>query len=431
MSQLCAVNKCNRTSRGLCDCCTQYLCLQHLSEHNVSLISQLNPLTDEINVLGDRLKILNIQDIVGNGRQKLEEWRMDCHRKIDCLFEQKCEELDRFVDRKVEKQQEDIVRIKSKVAELIREQETTRQDIDLLTSTIYHLKKEMDKIEHTCFRISTTPLVIDDSLIHVQDVNELNLSTLPPIYKNISRPAGSKTLTTSNDRFLLVHRKPNLCLVDQEMNIVKEILWTHDDIYDMCWSEALNRFIVIGGRILFLVGENTTSIDKMQAIEERDWVSCTCSETYLFLVTNELASSIMKFRFLPSMELIRQWKSPNTCTRDECIHSLHYNGRKLSMTIKNRLEKSLRIELRSAETLDCIWSLRLDTVCKQNLVFRCCLLTDDEWLVMDYETNRLLHITEDGKLKATIPYEGIPSCANLFANMLVISTNGGVTSHQL
>jgi len=101
------------------------------------------------------------------------------------------------------------------------------------------------------------------------------------------------------------------------------------------------------------------------------------------------------------------------------------------MTINNRLEKSLQIELRSAETLDCIWSLRLDTVCKQNLVFRCCLLTDDEWLVMDYETNRLLHITEDGKLKATIPYEGIPRCANLFANMLVISTNGGVTFHQL
>ena len=36
---------------------------------------------------------------------------------------------------------------------------------------------------------------------------------------------------TSNDRFLLMHQKPNLCLVDREMNIVKEVLWTHDDIH--------------------------------------------------------------------------------------------------------------------------------------------------------------------------------------------------------
>ena len=112
MSQPCAVTKCNRTSRGLCDCCTQHLCLQHLSEHNASLISQLNPLTDEINALGDRLKTLNIQKLVGDCRQKLEEWRMDCHQKIDRLFEQKCQELDRLIDEKVKKQQEEIVRNK-------------------------------------------------------------------------------------------------------------------------------------------------------------------------------------------------------------------------------------------------------------------------------------------------------------------------------
>ena len=76
MSQLCGVNKCSRTSRGLCDCCTQNLCLQHLNEHNTSLISQLNPLTDEINALGDRLNTITIQKTVDGYHRKLEEWRV-------------------------------------------------------------------------------------------------------------------------------------------------------------------------------------------------------------------------------------------------------------------------------------------------------------------------------------------------------------------
>ena len=129
---------------------------------------------------------------------------------------------------------------------------------------------------------------------------------------------------------------------------------------------------MIGGKHVFLVDENTMSIDNVQTIEERNWLSCTCSETFLFLSTNEYASSIMKFRLLPSIELVREWKSPHTCAHNEIIHDIVYNNGTLSVIIKNKSEKSLRIELRSAETLDCIWSLQFDTVCNQNIAFRCC-----------------------------------------------------------
>jgi hypothetical protein len=432
MSQQCAVTKCNRTSRGLCDCCQQNLCLQHLSEHNASLISQLNPLTDEINALGDRLKTLNIQKAVGGCHRKLEEWRMDCHRKIDHFFERKSKELDRLFDKKVKKQQKGIFRIRSKVAELIHEQETTRQDIDSLTSTIRQIESNMNKIEQMCFTITTRRLLIDGTLISIRETteSELDLSTLPPIYKKINCCAGN-SMIINNDRFLLMHRKPNLCFVDQGLNIVKEVLWPHEIIYDLCWSSALNRFIVIGERIVFLVDENTMTVENVSAIEERDWLSCTCSETFLFLSTNGFPSSIMKFRLLPSIELVKNWKSPHTCSRNEFIDNILYNNETLGVTIMNRSEKSFRMELRSIETLNCIWLLQFDTVCNQNIPFHCCLLTCDEWVLADYETNRLLHITKDGKLKRTIPYDGIPYCANLFSNMLVVSTNGGVNFHKL
>ncbi|CAF1564779.1 unnamed protein product, partial [Rotaria sordida] len=54
MSQPCAIDGCKRTSRALCHCCQQDLCIFHLNEHNDLLNSQLNPLVDEINTLGDR-----------------------------------------------------------------------------------------------------------------------------------------------------------------------------------------------------------------------------------------------------------------------------------------------------------------------------------------------------------------------------------------
>jgi hypothetical protein len=139
----------------------------------------------------------------------------------------------------------------------------------------------------------------------------------------------------------------------------------------------------------------------------------------------------MNFTLLPTIEWIKIWKSPQTCSRNEIIHTIVYNDGTLGVVIKNTTEKSLRLELRSAETLDRIWSLGFDTVCIQNIAFRCCLLTNDEWLVTDHETKRLLHVTKNGKLKTTIPYDGIPYYANIFANMLVVSKNGGVNFHKL
>jgi hypothetical protein len=273
--------------------------------------------------------------------------------------------------------------------------------------------------------------VIDDSYIHVREINELDLSILSPACKTINRPTGSRVVINSNDRFLLMHQKPNLCLVDPEMNIVKEVLWNHDALWDMCWSSTIKRFIFVEGKCIFLIDDETMTIDNVRTIEERKWLSCTCSETYLFLVTNEIGSSVMKFTLFPTIKLTKEWKSPQTCACNEIIDNIIYNNETLGVVIRNKTEKSLRLELKSAETLDRIWSLGFDTVCNQNIIFRCCLLTNDEWLVIDYETKRLLHVTKDGKLKTMISYDSDLRSANLFAKMLVVSTKGGVNFHNL
>ncbi|CAF4327922.1 unnamed protein product, partial [Rotaria sp. Silwood2] len=283
MPPTCSTKKCTRISRWLCDCCQQNLCLRHLNEHNALLISQLYPLTDEINVLGNCLNTLDIQKIIDNNREKLEQWRQDCYKAIDCLFEQKCQELHQLVNEKIGQQRKEVNQVQLKITKLFNAQEANRQDIELLISTIRQLETKMNKLEETCCTINTRPLIIDDALISIKNMTEyeLDLSTLSPISRTIACPKNSIGLLTGNDQYLLKHQKPNLCLFDREMNVVKQTLWPYDAINDMCWSSALDRFIVLTENNIFLINENTMSIDNVDTIEERDWGSCTCSDTVL------------------------------------------------------------------------------------------------------------------------------------------------------
>ncbi|CAF1355400.1 unnamed protein product [Adineta ricciae] len=433
MPHHCAAHKCTRASRGLCDCCQQNLCLQHLNEHNASLISQLNPLTDEINALGDRLKSVNVQHIIDKCRLKLQQWREESHEKIDRLYIQKCQEFDQLVNEKTSEQHEKLIAIQSKMTELISAQETTRQDIDQLTLTIQQLNKDIDRIEQTHLMIISRPCLLNNTLAFTLDAieNEIDLDNLAPVWKTIDRPDGSYASLASNDRYLLIHQQPNLSILDQDMNIVKQIPWSHDAIYDMCWSTTLRRFIVIGGKLILTVNESTLSVDNVKLSKERYWQSCTCSDTSLFLSTNEYTSSIVEFRLLPSIKFIKEWKYPVTCAQNEVISGIVYNDSKLALMIMNEAKKSLRIVLCDVKTLNCIWSRQLDIVCTQSIAFRCCALTCHEWLVSDFETRRLLHITQDGQVKKIVPYSAIPYRANLFGDMLAVSRNDGVNLHKL
>ncbi len=271
MSQRCSILKCGRASRAPCDCCKQHLCLQHLNEHNTLLISQLNPLTDEINALNERLKAYINHETILDCRRKLEQCRKECHEKINHFFKIKNQELDQLIAARVDKQQEKIHQLQSSLSRFIGEQETTRHDVDSCIAMIGQLNCEMNKIEETCFRINTHSLEIDNSLVQIQEthVHEFNLSTLLHVYQTLDRPSASYLALASNDQFLLIHQNPNLCLVDSKMNIVKQVLWTYDTIWDMCWSSSLKRFIIIEENNICLVDARTMSIVNVRTTETR------------------------------------------------------------------------------------------------------------------------------------------------------------------
>ena len=403
-------------------------------EHDLSLNSQLNPLSDEINALGERLKSINVENTIGDSHQKLEQWRTDCHKTIDHFFEQKCRELDRCIGKKMEKQREEINRVRVKMTELIREQEATHTEIDTLTSAVRELEREIRKIEQTSLQLEIRSLVIDDSYIQIEDSNasRFELSMLSPVYKTINYPRDNWAPIACNSRCLLIHQEPNLCLLDQDLTVIKQNAWIYGTIYDMCWSSALNRFIVINGSDVFLVDETNMSIENIQTLQNRKWLSCTTSQTSLFLSTKVWGSSIMEYSLLPTIELVKQWQSPDTCTRDEVINGIVYNNGTLVMMIKNPSAKTIHIEMRSAATLDRLWSVRLNIPYSQNIRTRSCLLKHDEWLVVDRNTSRIFHISKDGKMKSSNAYNPSPFCGIVFGqDTLAISTVRGVNLHRL
>ncbi|CAF3657188.1 unnamed protein product [Rotaria socialis] len=354
---------------------------------------------------------------MGDNRQQLEKWRDKCHEKIDCFFEEKCQEHNRLVNQKVDEQRKEIRRIQSKINEIINIQEITRQDIDSLASTIRQLEKNMSNIEQACFKVQSHPLAIDDNIIIIKELteHEIDLSTLSPAYKQMP-----------------LHQKPNLCFYDRELNIAKQILWKYGNIWDVCWSSTLERFIAFEQNNIFLINDNTMSVHYVHTIKQRDWVSCTCSDTVLYATTNKQPSSIMEFTLVPTIKLIKEWKYPITCSKDETIYGIIYNNENLALLVKNLAEELLRIELRRATTFGRIWSVQLNICCVQKTVFRCCSLTCNEWLVVDYETKRLLQITKEGKIKKITQYHQQPIHALLFdENKLVVSTVATVNLHKI
>ncbi|CAM4742405.1 unnamed protein product [Rotaria magnacalcarata] len=392
----------------------------------------LDDLADRINSLNDRLTTSNIENMISESRQKLDQWRSDCYHLIDRFYEQKCREFDRHVAEIIDRQRKEINRIRSNTATLIHKQDILPKDIDYITTITGQLEQDIDKTRDKYLQINIHLLEINENLIEFQTANDTcDASVIPPPYRTINYIDESSKILCANERFLLVHHNSNLCLLDKELNMIREKFWTHGCILDICWSLTLARFLVLTRNYLYLVDESTMSIVRIQKVPKLSWWSCTYSDTCLFLTTKDWGSNICQFTLWPSIQLLKRWQPPQTCKQNETINNIIYNKERIALMIYNRLTKSKLIELKIATTFDCLWSLNLD-IAYDCRAARCCLLNSDEWLVIDWNTSNLHHISNDGKLKSTCEYNTSPSCATMLStNILVISTVDGIHLHKL
>ncbi|CAF1289543.1 unnamed protein product [Rotaria sp. Silwood1] len=432
-SRSCNNPGCNNSSRALCICCNQYLCIEHLKDHTDKQNDlQLNSLITKINVLSDRFHHISLVQpyFITN----LDKWRADAYRTIDRFYETQRRHFEQFTQENQDKQRNELERLRLKINDLIREQNTTQEDIYLIKDTIKLIEKDLNELSN--IQCNICPLVIDENIATLQS-NQAKQDFLPLSrpYKTMNIIDNSYCWMATNEKYLLVHHKPDLYLLDRQLSLITKIPWTHGRIYIMCWSLTLNRFIVITNDTIFTIDENLTAIERCDLNYHnniyRNWRSGTCSNTSLYLSTGELGTSIYEFTLIPSIQLIKEWSSPITCRKDECIDDLCYKNGKLAIIIFRQPTKEIRLDLRSSTTLDIIWSIEIGNIVPRRTT-GCCWLNNDEWLITDEYDFRLFHISANGHLLKSDKYGPAPYNALLFGkDILAIRTIEGVNLHKL
>ncbi|CAF3021027.1 unnamed protein product [Rotaria sp. Silwood2] len=436
MPQPCFIDECKYTSRVLCHCCNKNLCLEHLKQHDESIYFEINPLADEINILSDQFMKLNIEELTNNCREELNQWRNDCYMMINQLYEKKCEELKQRCIQRIDLLQLEIDQIRSKVTNFMCKQNMNIDDLETLKLNICDVKRKLVQIKVKPMQVDFNPLIINENLISIEEprIYELDLSRLSKSYRKFDCTEQSWPTMASNDRVLLIDQYPNISLLDRDLKIVKQSSWSYGFIRSMCWSSVLSSFIVINNeKEIFLIKDNSLLIEHIQIDEEQYWWSCGCSDTSIFLTNAIMGTNIFEFNILSPFKLVKRWKSPLSCKKNEYIDDIAYNNGTLALVIKVSSNNTVLFELRSSTTLDRVWSLPLDV--KRNWfqqTIRCCSLKYDEWLVIEGNTSLIFHILKNGKMKAMGKYKPLPVNAVLFgSNILAIRTKMNVFFYRL
>ena len=428
----CVITACKRPANVLCYCCEENLCRNHYNEHDY-LNSKLTLLADQIETFDRQLITADLKKYISHSNDRIQQWRAEAYQAIDNYCEEKYREIETFLMKVVNQKRQNVEQIRKTMLQLVEKRQMTLEMIEELTLALRAVENEMKDIDQKSISIQTSSILLDPNLIRIQPLtgDELDLSALAPVSRTIDYARQGLYPIASDSQHVLVHREPNICLLDRNFKFVKQAIWTHGQIFDMCWSTALERFFLLTLKEIFIIDPTSMSIERVETTQQVNWLSCTASNTSLFLSTNEKGSAICEFNLLNSFQTAKRWDSPETCGKDERIHDIFYNKGTLLLLVENPQVDRIRVELRSSARLDRLWTLQLD-VPFQSKVISCALLPYDQWLIVDGNTSRLFQITSDGKLKSSCYYNPIPCCACLFADqVLAISTIQGLHFHQL
>ena len=347
---------------------------------------ELTHLLKTIEKLVERLSSLRPSSL-----EQITLWRTAAYRSIDDYCEQKRHEI---IERRQTQQTKELDYLRHKIDQLIDEHDESSQDkYSSIKHDIQLAEIKINELEH--LRLTLHPLSIDE-----QFIVRRRLFPLPHSYRTIDLRAGLQSAVGTNDKHLLVDREgKHLCLLNQDLTIIKETPFRHDGIHSVCWASSIRRFIIVTFKEILLLDENTMTLKTCPIKYEAEWWRGTCSDDILFLSTVEWGTSIYEYNIRSRFEAVKEWHAPVTCKSEEIICDIKYNNGYLATPIFNKHKDESRFELRSVLTLQCIWSIRAHERC------RCCSIDVDQWLLMDHDDCRFFHISADGKLLEVDKYD--------------------------
>ena len=407
----CFIDGCKAPSRSVCTCCNKCFCLEHLSHHFGRVNNQLPPLAEKINGLGKRLT--NYFAVEPAYLSSLEKWRDEAHRTIEQYYETKRQDV---VDDRRDKLKKETERVRTAMEKMMRKQDAVRDDIDLMTQEIRIIEQRFNEFQS--LRFTFHPLVVDNNLI------VRNLLPLPSQCRTMKYKLDGSSAMAANDKFLLLHQKPHLNLIDRYFTVVKHVAWTHDDLWDACWSPKQGRFVLVTENGIFTLDPTTLKITRCSISSPSRWSRASCSDSSLYLVTQGKGPSIFEYRIPTSYRPIKEHRPPKTCADYEYIFDLKSNRKSLALVIFNSVDGNTRLDLRSSISLERHWSIDVGKG------FRCCLLYDSHWLVGDPLTRRMLHISNNGKLLKKVRCGHQPwNLLQWDKYMIAVRTSEGINLH--
>ncbi|CAF4758878.1 unnamed protein product [Rotaria sp. Silwood1] len=423
MSSPCSIEKCKQSSDVFCYTCKKNLCREHLKEHDDWLNSEVNHLVEEMKSVSNRYMTIDRNKLINDFRQKLDKWRDDSYKKIDLIYEEKRKELEQDWTERVAKPRKGIDLMQSKLNGLIRKKKATHEDISRSTTAIRYIDQKIKDIEQKGIQMNIPTLFIDDNLTYIKEskIEETDEFQLLSSYRSIDYSAQSGVAFAANNENLLIYESDYLNLLNRDLVPIQQIPWRYGHIYDMSWSATLTNFIIITDKkIVYLINESSLSLKVIQSIPQEKWWSSTCSDKSLFLSTYGTDANIFQFNLLSSFELIKRWRSPDTCREYESIHDINYANETLALIITDSSTKIARLEVRSSTTLTQFWSfaLNINHISYQPSI-HCCQIKYSEWIVIIENTSNIFHISKDEKLiRRRISWAGIRVFRNWIRSQL-------------
>ncbi|CAF1399075.1 unnamed protein product [Adineta ricciae] len=418
----CAITKCENSSFALCNCCQELICIDHLKVHSDQCNAQLLPIADEVNQLLERLNEVNSTELICV--KQLEEWRQAAHRLVDSFCEQKRHAL---LNRVHKREREKLDNCRGKLNELIRKKGGTPENIESLRNDIRLIEQNLNELKH--FQLELQPLVIDSDLITIPRLNQ-NILQLSIPDKKIECVSPHFYLLASNDQYLLADIGTALCLLDLDLNIVKEIDFTYGSIWDMFWSSKISRFFVMTKNRILTFDIVTMSIQLCGIPCDSDslWTRGTCSDASLYLsaISNEDSAFIHEFT-LPLTSFVRTHRLPSSSNVGNSIRDIKFRSDSFIIIRGDwKPHSATCLELRSAITLDCLWSVPIDTA------GRCYYMNKNNWIVVDYYKEQLLRISMDGAIVEQSKY--VPGPTDVLPwndDLLIVRTAKQINLHVL
>ncbi|CAF1119362.1 unnamed protein product [Adineta ricciae] len=428
--RFCVIDTCQQTAGAVCMCCQETYCITHLNEHSNRFKAELTPLLSDLEKISVKISteylLIRAQSV-----SALKKWQKEAHEAIDVFHKRKRQEFEEFFDNQHENHRREHANLQTQLDQLKSKENLDQEYIDSIIKSVRSFEQQVNLYEH--LQLILSPLTIDEQCVIIHQKLPIVDDYLPlsDPHQTIEMKRRSFSIA-ANDNLILIEQDAKLCLIDQQLTIIREIPWSRSTIYDMIWSNTLKVFFIITGQDIFTLHEKADIVKKLSITDAdtKHWYCGTCTSDNLFLSVMGLNPFIFKYSLLPSFRFTKNYSSIVYQQEDIFIQDLSSNDHIIGILSETK-QKTILFDIYSSTSFQRYWTITPD--CFAGLHgSRCCALTHNQWMIINPNNSQIIYVSAGGKIFKKEKYFASPIHAvQLNNNILVILTENDLNLHKL